>query len=136
MMFRIIGTVLTVLALVVLAAQPRQTVAAPGTPPTAKAFTVNKSLSADANLMDTMNRMDRAMKAAPMNGDADRDFVQMMIAHHQGAIDMARVELAFGKDPAVRKAAQGIVTAQTREIAEFRAWLSRHPSKSRPTSKM
>ena len=47
-----------------------------------------------------------------MTGDADRDFVGTMLLHHQGAIDMAKYELAHGKDPAMRKLARAIVAAQ------------------------
>jgi uncharacterized protein (DUF305 family) len=68
------------------------------------------------------------MAAAPMTGDADRDFVTMMIPHHQGAVEMARTELAFGKDPALRHLATLIVIAQRREIALMRRWLAAHPA--------
>ena len=72
-----------------------------------------------------MQKMDRDMAAAPMTGDPDRDFVAMMIPHHQGAIDMARLYLRDGRDPAMRKLAHAIVTDQEREIAVMKAWQAR-----------
>jgi uncharacterized protein (DUF305 family) len=63
----------------------------------------------------------------PLTGDADRDFAQSMIPHHQGAIDMARIVLEHGKDPELRKLAEAVVSAQEGEIAELKEWLGRHP---------
>ena len=74
---------------------------------------------------EAMERMHKAMGEIAYTGDADRDFAAGMIPHHQGAIDMARIELEHGKDPAMRKMAQDVITAQEREIAELRAFLAR-----------
>jgi uncharacterized protein (DUF305 family) len=69
-----------------------------------------------------MQKMDRDMAAAPMTGDPDRDFVAMMIPHHQGAVDMAQLYLRDGRDPAMRELARSIVADQEREIAVMKAW--------------
>ncbi|MCS6877369.1 MAG: DUF305 domain-containing protein [Geminicoccaceae bacterium] len=69
-------------------------------------------------------KMHRDMDIA-YSGDADVDFLRAMIPHHQGAIDMARVVLAFGKDPEVKKLAEEIVRAQEAEIVQMRAMLRR-----------
>jgi uncharacterized protein (DUF305 family) len=59
-------------------------------------------------------------------GKADVDFVTGMIPHHQGAIDMAKVQLAHGKDPEIRKMAEKIIADQEKEIAEMQAWLKKN----------
>ena len=78
-------------------------------------------------MMESMERMQRQMTAVPATGDTDQDFVAMMIPHHQGAIDMAKAELANGKDPEMRKLAEDIVKAQETEITQMRAWQQKHP---------
>ena len=65
---------------------------------------------------DAMVRMDQGMSAA-CTDDPDHDFAVMMIPHHQGAVDMALLELQFGHDERLRRLAQGIIVEQRQEIA-------------------
>jgi uncharacterized protein (DUF305 family) len=78
-------------------------------------------------MADYQAAMMKMHQASPgqSSGDADVDFVRMMIPHHQAAIDMAKAQLKYGKDPAIRKLSQDIIAAQEKEIAEMNAWLAR-----------
>ena len=78
-------------------------------------------------MKESMDRMDNGMNSAPMNGDVDHDFSTMMMPHHQGAIDMAKAELAYGKDPVMRRLAEEIVVDQQSEIQAMQLWLSKRP---------
>ena len=73
-----------------------------------------------------MSKMMADMAVKP-SGDVDRDFVAMMVPHHQGAIDMARVELKYGRDPDLRRLARNIVKAQEDEIRLMQRWQALHP---------
>jgi hypothetical protein len=66
-----------------------------------------------------MNKMMTDMTVKP-TGDVDRDFVAMMVPHHQGAIDMAKAVLRYGHNEQLRRLAQEIVVTQQQEIAAMR----------------
>ena len=66
-----------------------------------------------------MTKMMDGMAAKP-TGDIDRDFVAMMAPHHQGAIDMAMIELRYGKNEQLRRIAQEIIVDQLQEIAAMK----------------
>ena len=66
-----------------------------------------------------MSKMMAAMTIRP-TGDTDRDFVAMMIPHHQGAIDMAQIELRHGHNEQLRRIAQEIIVEQQQEIVAMR----------------
>ena len=80
--------------------------------------------SFDEMMHEAMTRMDSGM-SIHHSGDPDRDFAAMMIPHHQGAIDMAKAELQFGRDPVLRRLAQGIIVEQQQEIELMRRQLQR-----------
>jgi uncharacterized protein (DUF305 family) len=63
----------------------------------------------------------------PLTGDPDKDFVMMMLPHHQDAIDMAKIELKYGKDPTLRAMAEAIIATQQTEIKEMKEWIAAHP---------
>lgn len=67
-----------------------------------------------------MARMMDAMHGPGYSGNPDRDFLAMMIPHHEGAVDMARLLLIHGRDPLVRQLAEEIIASQTIEIAGMR----------------
>ena len=73
-----------------------------------------------------METMMSSMHGMTSSGDPDMDFTMMMIPHHQSAIDMARVQLKYGKDPALRALAGKVISDQKREIAEMKAWQAAH----------
>ncbi|MDR8394834.1 MAG: DUF305 domain-containing protein [Paraburkholderia sp.] len=97
---------------------------------------MNMSSSADSGsspstpaFREADERMMREMSAPPYTGDTDKDFVSHMMPHHQGAIDMAEVEVKYGKDPDMKRLAKNIIRAQREEIAYMKKWQARHGGK-------
>ena len=78
-----------------------------------------------------MARMMSAMDAKP-TGDIDRDFVAMMVPHHQGGIDMAVLELRYGKNEQLRRLAQEIIISQTQEIVAMKLAIGEQVTASAP----
>ena len=81
----------------------------------------------------SMDAMMKGMMVAP-TGKPDLDFMQGMIPHHQGAIDMAKVVLQHGKNAEVKAFAENVVKAQAAEIAFMNAWLAKTDMNALPTS--
>lgn len=95
--------------------------AAPG-----KVATASPSVSGSASTAAykaANDKMHAGMDIA-FSGDADVDFVKGMIPHHQGAVEMAKVVLQYGKDPKLKKLARDIIRAQDKEIAFMQRWLA------------
>jgi uncharacterized protein (DUF305 family) len=83
----------------------------------------------DANwseLKASMEKMHAAAESVKSSGNADLDFIRLMLPHHQAAIEMARVQLLHGKDPQARRLAQEIITDQQSEIDLMQLWLKQH----------
>jgi uncharacterized protein (DUF305 family) len=76
--------------------------------------------------MKAMMAMHEKMTSMKPTGDADKDFVMMMIPHHQAAVDMAKAQLEHGKDAELKKMAQKIVADQNKEIGEMKEWQLKH----------
>jgi hypothetical protein len=76
-----------------------------------------------SELIASMNKMHMAMGAIKRSGNADLDFVRLMLPHHQAAIDMAKTQLLYGKDAQMRRLAQEIITDQQLEIELMQRWL-------------
>ena len=76
-----------------------------------------------SELIASMDKMHMAMAAIKRSGNSDVDFVRLMLPHHQAAIDMAKTQLLYGKDPQMRRLAQEIITDQQLEIELMQRWL-------------
>ena len=87
--------------------------------------TREKSLSTPfwSELQASMERMHTTMTSVEPTGNSDADFVKLMVPHHQAAIDMAKTQLLYGKDPQMRRLAEEIITDQQSEIELMNLWL-------------
>ena len=81
-----------------------------------------------SELIASMEQMHIAMGAVQRSGNSDVDFVRLMLPHHQAAIDMAKTQLLYGKDPQMRRLAQEIITDQQSEIELMQLWLKQRES--------
>ncbi len=81
-----------------------------------------------SELIGSMDKMHMAMGAIVRSGNSDVDFVRLMLPHHQAAIDMAKTQLLYGKDPQMRRLAQEIITDQQLEIEVMQRWLKQRES--------
>jgi uncharacterized protein (DUF305 family) len=75
-------------------------------------------------LLASMDKMRAVMGSLKQSGNNDVDFVKLMLPHHQAALDMAKTQLVYGKDPQMRRLAQRIITAQQSEIDLMQRWLA------------
>jgi len=85
-----------------------------------------------ADNVSAMSKMMVDMGITP-SGDIDRDFVSMMVPHHQGAIDMAQAELRYGHNEQLRRMAQEIIVTQQAEIAAMHLAIGQPPSAEAPS---
>lgn len=80
----------------------------------------------------SMDKMHSEMMSGMAYNDPDSAFAQGMLGHHVGAVDMAEIQLKYGKDPEMLKLAQAIIDAQKSEIDQMQKWLDSHPDSAAP----
>lgn len=80
----------------------------------------------------SMDKMHSEMMMGMAYNDPDSAFAQGMLGHHMGAVDMAEIQLKYGKDPEMLKLAQAIIDAQKAEIEQMQKWLGSHPDTAAP----
>ena len=80
----------------------------------------------------SMTRMHDEMMIGMGYNDPDTAFAKGMLGHHRGAVDMAKIELKYGTDEAMRQLAQDVITAQQAEIDVLNKWLASHPDAAKP----
>lgn len=80
----------------------------------------------------SMSQMHDEMMVGMNYNDPDTAFAKGMLGHHRGAVDMAKIELKYGTDDAMRQLAQDIIRAQQAEIDVLNKWLASHPDAAKP----
>lgn len=85
-----------------------------------------KNMDASLKMMNAMNTMMSKMSSMEMTHDFDYDFAKMMIDHHEGAIEMAHIEIASGTDQKIKGMAEKMIAAQKAEQEKLRAILANH----------
>jgi uncharacterized protein (DUF305 family) len=78
--------------------------------------------------------MDGMMNMGQPTGNVDADYALMMVPHHQSAVDMAKAEVAHGRDTKLKEMAQGMIDAQQKEIQQFKDWQAKNGGKMKPTA--
>lgn len=83
----------------------------------------NISQGQTATNHDTMSMADMTMQLKNKSGDDfDKSFVEMMISHHEGAVDMANLVPSRAKHDEIKKLGEAVIAAQTKEIADMKQW--------------
>lgn len=82
----------------------------------------------DSMAMQGMDKMMKAQDTRFLSGNSDVDFTALMIDHHQSALDMAQMELNYGKVDSMKQMAQTIIDEQKTEISQFQDWLIKNKS--------
>jgi len=77
----------------------------------------------DSEMNAAMSKMSATMASMKVTGTQDRDFMMMMVPHHQAAVEMAKIELRRGTHPELKSLAHDIITSQDKEIGEMHRWL-------------
>ena len=86
---------------------------------------MQKGTGASNDMKQSMMTSMDSMQKMQMSGDTDKDYAMMMKMHHQQGVEMAQMELAHGKSPAMKAMAKQIIAAQKKEIAQIEQWLAK-----------